>query len=166
MLAYLRSLVTRYMLIILKTTTTGALKTNDSCDSQFRRLELAYATLVHCESLVKSAYSLVNAHGTPSCSFLFLCNEAIRTQKSQLVDENLRTVTFGEQSGGGGVESLVAIVAEASATKTPAVTKPVKDSVDDKEQPVVVRDGLLVRRKRIETIQFGDLIFENVKKKH
>lgn len=103
-----------------------------------KRLELAYTALTCCESLVKCAYRLINA----SDSF-FLCSESTRTQKSQTIDS---------------VKMAPAVNPSSEAQHDSQAIE--TDSIEKEQRE---RDQLLVRQSRMETIQFGDLIFENVK---
>ena len=136
MLAYLRSFITRFLLILLK---------SGGESSGFKRLELGFSILTYSESLLKCAYRLVNNGGSEMQ--LFLCNDSIRTLKSQVSDE-AKIGTLG----------LIAGVATNSATDSQAI------DTDSLEKEQKEKDALLVRQRRIEKVQFADLMFENVMK--
>lgn len=158
MLVYLRSLVTRYLLTLLKPSLNNS--TTNKLDS--KRLELAYSTLTYCESLVKSVYRMINSS---SGGLLFMCGDSIRTQKSLQQSgldgtaNNNSNMTRQPPTVGGGVSSLIGIVAEAHG-QVEAPSQALETDSLEKEQRE--KDALLVRQRRVETIQFGDLIFENV----
>lgn len=114
------------------------LKNDSSPTCLKRRVELAYTILAYCECLIKSVYSLVNT--SEGGGFLFLCTDSIRTQPNTGLDEQPQPHMID------GPNQVNSQALDNYSLK--------------KEQHQ--NDALLVKQARLEKIQFGDLILENV----
>jgi hypothetical protein len=141
MFSYLCPFATRFLLILLKTKRT----------IEPKRLQLAYTVLTYCESLIKSIYQVSKKKDS-----LFLCAESIRTQKSETDD--LR-IAVSELVVATPLVAAAPKTSQGAATESQAIET---DSLEKEQQKQREKDAMLVKQRRVESVQFGDLILESV----